>query len=64
MGKKTYHFCDLRKGKDFNKKELTLRKIMCVMFLLCGPWADLWLFYGGVNGAYIINRKLNNEILL
>lgn len=34
------------------------------MFLLCGLWADLWLFYGGVNGAYILNGKLNNEILL
>lgn len=37
---------------------------MCVTFLLCGLWADLWLFYGGVNGTYILNEKRNNEILL
>lgn len=37
---------------------------MCVKFLLGGLWADLWLFYGGVNGTYILNGKLNNEILL
>ena len=28
-GKKTYRFCNLRKWKDFNKKQLTLHK-MCV----------------------------------
>ena len=28
-GKKTYRFCNLRKWKDFNKKQLTLPK-MCV----------------------------------
>jgi len=44
-GEKTYRFCNLRKGKDFNKKQLTSRK-MCVTFLLYGQWADLWLFYG------------------
>ena len=42
---KTYHFCNLQKWKDFNKKQLTLHK-MCVTSLLCGPWADLWPFYG------------------
>ena len=31
--------------KNFNKKQLTLHK-MCVTSLLCGPWADLWPFYG------------------
>ena len=46
MGKKN-RFCNLRKWKDFNKKQLTLLK-MCVMSLLCGPWADLWPF----NGVY------------
>ena len=45
MGKKTYRFCNLRKWKDFNKKQLTLLK-MCVTSLLCGPRADLWPFYG------------------
>ena len=45
MGKKTYCFCNLRKWKDFNKKQLTLLK-MCVTSLLCGPRADLWPFYG------------------
>ena len=44
-GKKTYRFRNLRKWKDFNKKQLTLHK-MCVTSLLCGPWADLWPFYG------------------
>ena len=42
---KTYRFCNLRKWKDFNKKQLTLLK-MCVTSLLCGPRADLWPFYG------------------
>ena len=42
---KTYRFCNLRKRKDFNKKQLTLLK-MCVTSLLCGPRADLWPFYG------------------
>ena len=45
MEKKTYPFRNLRKWKDFNKKQLTLHK-MCVTSLLCGPWADLWPFYG------------------
>ena len=45
VGKKTYCFCNLRKWKDFNKKQLTLLK-MCVTSLLCGPRADLWPFYG------------------
>ena len=45
MEKKTYRIRNLRKLKDFNKKRLTLHKI-CVTFLLCGPWADLWRFYG------------------
>ena len=40
---KTYRFCNLRKWKDFNKKQLTLHK-MCVTSLLCGLWADLWPF--------------------
>ena len=44
MGKKN-RFCNLRKWKDFNKKQLTLLK-MCVTSLLCGPRADLWPFYG------------------
>ena len=46
MGKKpivsvTYEM----KGFQFKKKQLTLLK-MCVTSLLCGPQADLWLFYG------------------
>ena len=44
-GKKTYRFRNLRKWKDFNKKQLTLLK-MCATSLLCGPRADLWPFYG------------------
>ena len=44
-GKKTYRFYNLRKLKDFNKKQLTLLK-MCVTSLLCGPRANLWPFYG------------------
>ena len=30
---------------SIKKKQLTLHK-MCVTFLLCGPWADQWSFYG------------------
>ena len=33
------------KLKGFQKKQLTLLK-MCVTSFLCGPQADLWLFYG------------------
>ena len=36
---------NLRKWKDFNKKQLTLHKV-CVTSLLCVPWADLWPFNG------------------
>ena len=42
VGKKTYRFCNLRKGKDFNKKQLTLLK-RCVTSLLCGPRVDLYI---------------------
>ena len=45
MGKKTCRFCNLRKWKDFTKKQLTVLK-MCDTSLLCCPRADLWLFYG------------------
>ena len=30
---------------SIKKRPVTLHK-MCVMSLLCGPWADLWPFYG------------------
>ena len=50
MGKKTYRFCNLRKWKDFNKKQFTLLK-MCVTSLLCGPRADLWS--GGPNSDFV-----------
>ena len=42
---KKNRFRNLRKSKDFNKKQLTLHK-MCVTSLLGGPWSDLWPFYG------------------
>lgn len=58
---KNYHFCDLQKKRISIKKELTLHKTMCVTFLLCGLWADLWLFYGGVNGAYIVMESLTTK---
>ena len=44
-GKKTCRFRNLRKWKDFNKKQLNLLK-MCVTSLLCGPRTDLCPFYG------------------
>ena len=44
-GKKTCYFCNRRKWKDFMKKTAYLNK-MSVTSLLCGPWADLWPFYG------------------
>ena len=37
--KKNYRFRNLRKWKNFSKKQLTLLK-MCVRSLLCGPRAD------------------------
>ena len=42
--KNTYRFRNLRKSKDFNKKQLTSHK-MCVTSPPCGLWADLWPFY-------------------
>ena len=47
-GEKTYRFCNLQKWKDFNKKKNSLLYIKCVLRLsgTCGPWADLWPFYG------------------
>ena len=44
-GKKTYRFWNVRKWKNFNKKQQILDK-MCLTSLPCGPWADLWPFYG------------------
>ena len=44
MGK-TYRFCNLRKWKYFDKKQLTLLK-MCSTSPLCSSQADLWPFYG------------------
>ena len=55
---KTYRFCNLRKWKDFNKKQLTLLK-MCVTSLLCGPRADLWLFYGFLCKRFSLYIKVN-----
>ena len=58
MGKKTYRFCNLRKWKDFNKKQLTLHK-MGVTFLLCaGPWAYLWLFMGCSVNSFLSMYKV------
>ena len=45
-GKKTYRFRNLRKWKDFNKRQLTLHKMCVNTSLLCGPWTDLWPSYG------------------
>ena len=44
---KTYRFCNLRKWKDFNKKNSS-PYLKCVLRLscACGPRADLWPFYG------------------
>ena len=55
-GKKTYRFCNLRKWKDFNKKQLTLLK-MCVTSLLCGPRAGLWPFYGFLCKRFSLYRE-------
>ena len=41
--RRTFRFCNLRKWKDFNKKQLTSLK-MCVTSLLCGSRTDLWPF--------------------
>ena len=48
MGKKTYRFSNLRKWKDYNKKQLTYLK--CVLRLSCvvhGP------IYGRFIGFYV-----------
>ena len=44
-GKKPIVSVTYENETNFNKKQLTLHK-MCVTSLLCGPWADLWPFYG------------------
>ena len=45
-GKITYHFCNLWKWKDFNKKQLTLHTMSVTSFLCAGLWAVLWPFIG------------------
>ena len=45
MGKKPIVFVSYENERISIKKQLTLHK-MCVTSLLCGPWADLWPFYG------------------
>ena len=44
-GKKPIVSVTYEKERISIKKQLTLHK-MCVTSLLCGPWADLWPFYG------------------
>ena len=50
-GKKIYRFCNLRKWKDFNKKQLTLLKMcvtwskgrfMAILWFLCKPFSLPW----------------------
>ena len=49
MGKKTYRFCNLRKWKDFNKKQLTLKFMLHLSCVVHGPIYDRFMgFY--VNG--------------
>ena len=48
LGKKTYRFCNLRKWKDLNKKQLTLLKI-CVIYVLCGFLCKQFSLYIKVN---------------
>ena len=45
MGKKPIVSVTYENERISIKKQLTLLK-MCVTSLLCGPWADLWPFYG------------------
>ena len=58
MGKKTYRFCNLRKWKDFNKKQLTLHKIGVTSLLCAGPWAYLWLFMGCSVNSFLSMYKV------
>ena len=61
MGK-SYHFCNLRKWKDFNKKkQLTLLR-MCVKSLLCGRRADLSPFNGFWCKRFSLYIKVYREI--
>ena len=45
MGKKPIVSITYENKRISTQKQLTLHK-MCVTSLLCGPWADLWPFYG------------------
>ena len=45
MGKKPIVSANYENVRISLKKHFTLHK-MCVTSLLCGPWADLWPFYG------------------
>ena len=45
MGKKPTVSVTYENERISIKKQLTLLK-MCVTSLLCGPWAELWPFYG------------------
>ena len=46
MGKKPFVSVTYENERiSIKKRPVTLHK-MCVMSLLCGPWADLWPFYG------------------
>ena len=45
MGKKPFVSVTYENERiSIKKRPVTLHK-MCVMSLLCGPWADLWPFY-------------------
>ena len=61
-GKKTYRFCNLRKWKGFNKKQLTLLK-MCVTSLLCCPRIDLLSFYGFLCNRFSLYIKVTLKAL-
>jgi len=60
MGKKPIVSVNYENGRiSIKKNQLTLLK-MCVTSVLCGPRADLWLFYGFLCkrfSLYIKKRK-------
>ena len=54
---KTYRFCNQRKWKYFDKKQLTLLK-MCSTSLLCSSRVDLWPFYGLLGKRFSLYIKV------
>ena len=60
MGKKPIVSVTYENERTSIKKQLTLHEL-CVTSLLCGPWADLWPFYGLYCKRFSLYIKVNKE---